>query len=109
MEASAPSKGIFDSANLEARENVVELLRKAYWMEIETVMSYISASVNLDGVRAQEVKESLSEGHRRGARATRGRSPSGSRSSTGSFPAPRTSRPSSPSCSRRRSRPTSST
>jgi bacterioferritin len=63
MEASpsAPSKGIFDSANLEKREQVVELLRKAYWMEIETVMSYLAASVNLDGVRAQEVKESLSE------------------------------------------------
>ncbi|MEX0972775.1 MAG: ferritin-like domain-containing protein [Solirubrobacterales bacterium] len=63
MEASAPSpsKGIFDSANLEARERVVELLRKAYWMEIETVMSYLAASVNLDGVRAQEIKESLSE------------------------------------------------
>jgi bacterioferritin len=28
-------------------------------MEMETVMSYIAASVNLDGVRAQEVKESL--------------------------------------------------
>jgi bacterioferritin len=63
MEASAPSpsKGIFDSVNLEARERVVELLRKAYWMEIETVMSYLAASVNLDGVRAQEIKESLSE------------------------------------------------
>jgi bacterioferritin len=63
MEASAPSpsKGIFDSANLEAREHVVELLQKAYWMEIETVMSYMAASVNLDGVRAQEIKESLAE------------------------------------------------
>jgi bacterioferritin len=63
MEASTPtpSKGIFDSANLEKREEVVELLRKAYWMEIETVMSYIAASVNLDGVRAQEIKESLAE------------------------------------------------
>lgn len=63
MEASAPSpsKGIFDSANLERREHVVELLRKAYWMELETVMSYLAASVNLDGVRAQEIKESLSE------------------------------------------------
>jgi len=61
MEASAtaPSKGIFDSANLEAREHLVELLCKAYWMEMETVMSYLAASVNLDGVRAQEVKESL--------------------------------------------------
>jgi bacterioferritin len=55
----AASKGIFDSANLEAREHVVDLLRKAYWMEIETVMSYLAASTNLDGVRAQEVKESL--------------------------------------------------
>ena len=63
MEASAPSpsKGIFDSANLEKREQVVELLCKAYWMEIETVMSYLAASVNLDGVRAQEIKESLAE------------------------------------------------
>jgi bacterioferritin len=63
MEASAPapSKGIFDSANLEKREQVVELLRRAYWMEIETVMSYLAASVNLDGVRAQEIKESLTE------------------------------------------------
>jgi bacterioferritin len=61
MEASAPSpsKGIFDSANLEAREHVVELLQRAYWMEIETVMSYLAASINLDGVRAQEIKESL--------------------------------------------------
>jgi bacterioferritin len=61
MEASAPtpSKGIFDSANLKAREHVVELLQTAYWMEIETVMSYLAASVNLDGVRAQEIKESL--------------------------------------------------
>ena len=61
MEASSASKGIFDSAKREAREQVVELLTKAYWMEIETVMSYISASVNLDGVRAQEIKESLAE------------------------------------------------
>jgi bacterioferritin len=61
MTTSTPSKGIFDSASLEAREHVVELLTKAYWMEIETVMSYIAASVNLDGVRAQEIKESLAE------------------------------------------------
>ncbi len=61
MEASthSPSKGIFDSANLERREQIVALLQKAYWMELETVMSYIAASVNLDGVRAQEIKESL--------------------------------------------------
>src|SRR5436309_5553963 len=43
----------------EQREEIVELLTKAYWMEIETVMSYIANSVNPDGVRAQEIKESL--------------------------------------------------
>ena len=61
MSTTATSKGIFDSANAETRDSVVELLTKAYWMEIETVMSYIAASVNLDGVRAQEIKESLAE------------------------------------------------
>jgi bacterioferritin len=63
MEAriTSPSKGILDSANLEARENVIEMLCKAYWMEMETVMSYLQASVNLDGVRAMEIKESLAE------------------------------------------------
>jgi bacterioferritin len=55
-----PSKGIFDGANTEARDRVIELLAKSYWMEMETVMSYLAASVNLDGVRAQEIKESLS-------------------------------------------------
>jgi bacterioferritin len=62
MEAStSPSKGIFDGVNSGNREHVVELLTKAYWMEIETVMSYLAASTNLDGVRAQEIKESLAE------------------------------------------------
>ena len=43
------------------REQIVELLTQAYWMEIETVMSYIANSVNPDGVRAQEIIESLNE------------------------------------------------
>jgi bacterioferritin len=43
------------------REQLVELLTRAYWMEIETVMSYISNSINPDGVRAQEIIESLEE------------------------------------------------
>src|SRR6266498_3621166 len=30
-------------------------------MEIETVMSYLANSINPDGVRAQEIKESLEE------------------------------------------------
>ena len=60
METRA-SKGIFDGDSSGTREKIVELLTKAYWMEIETVMSYLAASVNLDGVRAQEIKESLAE------------------------------------------------
>jgi bacterioferritin len=55
------SKGIFSSDHKEARERVVELLTKAYWMEVETVMSYLAASTNLDGVRAQEIRESLAQ------------------------------------------------
>src|SRR5215212_391422 len=43
------------------RKEIVELLTQAYWMEIETVMSYIANSVNLDGVRAEEIKKSLGE------------------------------------------------
>jgi bacterioferritin len=55
------SKGIFDGGNAEARRHVTELLTKAYWMEIETVMSYLAAATNLDGVRAQEIRQSLEE------------------------------------------------
>ena len=51
--------GILAEENTEKREEIIGLLTKAYWMEIETVMSYIANSVNPDGVRAQEIKESL--------------------------------------------------
>lgn len=54
-----PSEGILDSKNTEKQDEIVAMLRKAYWMEIETVMSYIANSVNPDGVRAQEIIESL--------------------------------------------------
>jgi len=59
MEAATGSMDILAEENTEKREQVIELLKKAYWMEIETVMSYIANSVNPDGVRAEEVKESL--------------------------------------------------
>jgi bacterioferritin len=55
------SKGILSSDHQEEREHIVELLKQAYWMEIETVMSYIANSVNVDGIRAQEIRESLAE------------------------------------------------
>ncbi len=40
-------------------EEVIELLKEAYSMELETVMNYIANSTNLDGVRAEEIKKSL--------------------------------------------------
>jgi bacterioferritin len=55
------AQGILADDNTEQREQIVELLKKAYWMEIETVMSYIANSINPDGVRAQEIIESLEE------------------------------------------------
>jgi bacterioferritin len=91
-----PSQGILSPDRAEQREQVVEMLKKAYWMEIETVISYITNSTNPDGVRAQEIIESLKEdvqeelGHAQ------------------EF-ANRTSRPSSPTSSRPTTRPTSST
>lgn len=40
-------------------EKVIDLLRKAYADEIETVMNYQTNAIVLDGVRAEEIKESL--------------------------------------------------
>jgi bacterioferritin len=59
--ARAVSEGILAEEATGKREEIVAMLQKAYWMEIETVMSYLANSVNPDGVRAQEIKESLEE------------------------------------------------
>ena len=61
MATRASSAGILSEEKKAEREEITELLKKAYWMEIETVMSYIANSVNPDGVRAQEIIESLEE------------------------------------------------
>jgi bacterioferritin len=42
-------------------DEVVRLLQKAYQDEIETVMNYMTNSIVLDGVRAEEIKESLQQ------------------------------------------------
>ncbi len=44
---------------MATKEEIVRELQKSYWMEIETVINYIANSVNLDGVRAEEIKKSL--------------------------------------------------
>jgi bacterioferritin len=59
MTTRSASQGILSDDKSSERERVIALLTKAYWMEIETVMSYIAASTNLDGIHAQEIRESL--------------------------------------------------
>jgi bacterioferritin len=61
MATKTKDSGILSAENADKREEIIELLEKAYWMEIETVMSYIANSTNPDGVRAQEIIESLQE------------------------------------------------
>jgi bacterioferritin len=61
MAVRTASRGILSEENSGKREQLIALLQKAYWMEIETVMSYITNSINPDGVRAQEIIESLNE------------------------------------------------
>ena len=53
--------GILGDDKQAEREQLIELLTKAYWMEIETVMSYTANSINPDGVRAREVIDSLEQ------------------------------------------------
>ena len=59
MAVRTASHGILADDKSEERQKIIEMLTKAYWMEIETVMSYIAGSTNPDGVRAQEIIESL--------------------------------------------------
>ncbi len=61
MVMPALDHGVLAEENQKKREQLIDMLKKAYWMEIETVMSYITNSVNPDGVRAQEIVESLEE------------------------------------------------
>ena len=61
MATRTAGTGILSNENAEKREEIIGLLTKAYWMELETVMSYLANSVNPDGVRAQEIIEALRE------------------------------------------------
>jgi bacterioferritin len=42
-------------------DEVTRLLKEAYADELETVMNYMANSIVLDGVRAEEIKESLQQ------------------------------------------------
>ena len=61
MPVRSSSEGILADDRAEQRNELIEMLKKAYFMELETVMSYIANSINPDGVRAQEIIESLEE------------------------------------------------
>ena len=50
---------ILAEENRQRREEIIGLLTKAYWMEIETVMNYVANSVNPDGVRGREISQAL--------------------------------------------------
>jgi len=52
--------GILSEAQTAKREEILGLLRRAYWMEMETVMNYLANAEYLDGVRAEEIAEALS-------------------------------------------------
>jgi bacterioferritin len=61
MAIRTAAEGILSDDKSGDREQLIELLTKAYWMEVETVMSYLANSINPDGVRAQEIIESLEQ------------------------------------------------
>ncbi len=41
------------------RDALIEELTKVYWMELEATINYLAISVDLDGIRAEEIKKSL--------------------------------------------------
>jgi bacterioferritin len=43
-----------------ARDKIIDALKKAYTMELETVLNYLANSLDLDGVRAEAIKKALS-------------------------------------------------
>jgi bacterioferritin len=58
---ATPRHGILSDEMRAERDQLIEMLTRAYWMEIETVISYSANSINPDGVRAQEIIESLEQ------------------------------------------------
>lgn len=59
MPVKHTQRGVLAEENAGRREELLEMLSKAYWMEMETVINYVSQSINPDGVRAMEIRESL--------------------------------------------------
>lgn len=58
---AAVQDGILAQKHAAKREEIIGLLERAYWMEMETVMNYLANAANLDGIRAHEIHESLEQ------------------------------------------------
>src|SRR4051812_34699379 len=58
MATETPQHGILSDGESDDRAQIIAMLTRAYWAEVETVMNYLSNSINPDGVRAQEIIES---------------------------------------------------
>jgi bacterioferritin len=61
VETNRGGEGILSEEMAGKRDEIIELLKQGYFAELETVINYVTNSVNPDGVRAQEIKESLEE------------------------------------------------
>lgn len=44
---------------MSTNHDIINELRKSYAMELETVENYLANSIDLDGVRAEEIKKAL--------------------------------------------------
>jgi bacterioferritin len=58
--AGRGANDLFKEAGIMAtNHDIINELQKAYGMELETVENYLAASIDLDGVRAEEIKKAL--------------------------------------------------
>jgi bacterioferritin len=59
MAVTSGAVNILADDHAAKRDTIVELLKQAYCMEMETVINYVTNSINPDGVRAREIAEAL--------------------------------------------------
>ncbi len=43
----------------QATDAIIQELTRVYWLELEATINYLAISVDLDGIRAEEIKKSL--------------------------------------------------
>ncbi|MEX0726453.1 MAG: ferritin-like domain-containing protein [Planctomycetaceae bacterium] len=57
---ASKSSGKQSGSRSATNQETIEMLQKAFRMEVETVINYLANSVHLDGMRAEEIKRALS-------------------------------------------------